>query len=123
MTNVSIMQHMTGDSMICVNDLHDVGMSVERQNKDTGTNEYGSRLLNVCQGADLIMMNGRAGKDKGVGRKTLFNKRGESTIDYVICNKTVVNKINDFEIHSPNVFSDHVIVSYALSIPDGEQAV
>ena len=121
MTDVSITQNMTGDSMICVNDLRDVGMSVERQNMDTGTNEYGSRLLNVCQGADLIMMNGRAGKDKGVGRKTLFNKRGESTIDYVICNKTVVKKIVDFEIHNPNVFSDHVSVSYTLSKTGGEQ--
>lgn len=47
-SEVQIMQHSPVDSVISVNDLDIAGMSVERKNADRGTNEYGSRLLNVC---------------------------------------------------------------------------
>ena len=70
---------------------------------------------NVCQCADLLILNGRAYKDKSLGKKTFFNKRGESTIDYVLCNRNSFRKITNFEIHSPNVHSDHVVISYSIS--------
>ena len=115
-SEVQIMQHSPVDSVISVNDLDIAGMSVERKNADRGTNEYGSRLLNVCQCADLLMLNGRAHKDRGVGRKTFFSHRGESAIDYIMCSKAVVRNVVDFEIHEPNVFSDHVVVSCTISM-------
>ena len=114
-TDELLTQHTPADSVLCVNDLVEAGMSIERKNMDKGTNEYGSRMINVCQGADLLLLNGRAHKDRGIGRKTFFSQRGESTIDYVMCSKHVVSKIVDFEIHSPNIFSDHVMLSYAIS--------
>ena len=62
------------------------------------------------------MLNGRAHKDRGVGRKTFFSHRGESAIDYIMCSKAVVRNVVDFEIHEPNVFSDHVVVSCTISM-------
>ena len=73
-TEETVFQNTPTDSVINMNDLCVSGMSQERKNADRGTNEYGTRLLNVCQGADLLILNGRAHKDKGIGRKTFLTK-------------------------------------------------
>ena len=113
--DVSEINHVPVDPMICVDDLVNNGMSVSRVNSDKSTNDYGNRLINVTTAADLIFLNGRAFSDKGLGRKTFFNHRGESAIDYVICNKYALNEIVDFKVHDANVFSDHAIVSFSMS--------
>ena len=113
--DVSGMQHIPTEHVICESDIVNNGMCVERVNGDSGTNEYGTRLVNLTTAADMLFLNGRAGSDKGVGRKTFFNHRGESAIDYVICNKYSLCKIIDFHVHDPNVYSDHVMLSFSMS--------
>ena len=113
--DVTRLNHIPADSMISVNDLENKGMSVMRVNSDKSMNDYGNRLINVLTGADMIILNGRAFSDKGVGKKTFYNHRGESAIDYVICNKDALYEIVDFNVHDANIYSDHVIVSFAIS--------
>ena len=88
---------------------------MQRVNSDKGTNEYTTRFINLTTAADMIFLNGRAGSDEGVGRKTFFGHRGVTAIDYVICNKYALCKVIDFHVHDPKVFSDHVILSFSLS--------
>ena len=45
-------------------DLVQNGMTVERVNQDVKTNEYGVKLMNMCDAADLCVLNGRAFKDR-----------------------------------------------------------
>jgi hypothetical protein len=52
--------------------LHYYFISVGRINKDSDKNHYGSRLLDLCKGNDLFIINGRIGNDKGIGKLTCF---------------------------------------------------
>ena len=90
------------------------GMSVERVNQDKIVNEYGVKLLQLCNTCDLAILNGRAGEDKNKGLFTFCNHRGESTIDLVMCDKSLFNMIDKFKVHETNVYSDHKIVSFCL---------
>jgi hypothetical protein len=49
--------------------------------KDSVKNHYGSRLLDLCKGNDLFIINGRIGNDKDIGKLTCKNS---SVVDYVI---------------------------------------
>ena len=100
---------------ICVDDLVANDISVNRVNEDKKTNEYGSRLVNLCLACDLIIMNGRAGSDRGKGKLTFCNHRGVSAIDYVLSNKQALYIINDFCVQDVNCVSDHCMLSFKLS--------
>ncbi len=106
MTDVLGMQNINNDNVFSVNDLEQSGLSRERVSQDKGTNEYGTKLLNLCYCCDLLCMNGRAFKDKYKGKITFCNHRGESVIDYVICNKKALSIMTDFSIDDMNIFSD-----------------
>ena len=80
-------QTTDNDNVFCKNDFEQTDISIERVNQDKGTNEYRKKLLNLCYGCNLLCMKGRAFRDKGKGKITFCNHRGESTIDYVICDK------------------------------------
>ncbi len=45
-------------------------LSVERTSTDTGTNSFGYDLIEFCKCNNLYILNGRAGHDKHIGRKT-----------------------------------------------------
>ena len=61
-------------------------------------------------------MNGRAFDDKTKGKFTYCGKQGMSTIDYVCCDKSMLQYITSFQVHDFYVFSDHAIVSFGQSI-------
>ena len=53
-----------------------------RKNQDTHEADlFGLKLLNMCKTHNLQILNGRVGKDEGVGKYTTKN---ESVIDYAI---------------------------------------
>ena len=54
--------------------------------------------------SNMLILNGRAGKDKGVGKLTFCNHRGSSINDYAICTKNVLKIVDDFYVCNPNVF-------------------
>ena len=51
-----------------------------RNNTDTKTNVYGNKLLNICKGLNLRILNGRVPGDS-VGNITCFTYNGKSIID------------------------------------------
>ena len=101
--------------VITSEDLIANGMDAKRVNSDQQTNEYGKRLVQLCMSCDLILQNGRGGNDKGRGELTFCNHRGESTIDYVICDKLALYRVKEFTIHDVNSVSDHKMLSFVLS--------
>ena len=91
-------------------------MCIEREIEDITVNEYGIKLLNLCYSSDVAMLNGRAGEDREKGHKTFQNHRGESTVDYVLCDKVSLYIVSDFIIHDANSLSDHYIISFCLKV-------
>ena len=104
------------ENALCENDFVLNGMSVKRVNCDKKVNDYGVKLIQLCYACDLVIMNGRAGVDRSKGSTTFCNHNGESTIDYVICDKCVMYKMKNVKVHDINELSDHSIVSFELII-------
>ena len=95
-------------------DFIDNNMSVIRSNKDTHTNDYGYKLVEFCTSCDLAILNGRAGNDKGQGQTTFCGPKGESTVDFVLCDKYTLYNVKDFNISDHVPFSDHKILNFTL---------
>ena len=76
--------------------------------------EHGHKLINLCKMCDLLIMNGRAGEDKGVGKFTFCNTRGKSVNDYLICSKGVLENVSNFSVSDMHVFSDHAKICLSL---------
>lgn len=81
---------------------------VEQENKEplaprvnsdgANCNKNGFNLVNMCRAFDLVIVNGRFGKDAGIGKKTCITTRGSSTVDYAIVSRSITDKILDFEV-------------------------
>ena len=77
---------------------------VKRSNRDTKVTNHGYKLIDLCNGHELCIVNGRIGSDKHVGNTTCND---QSTIDYVICTPDLLPKVKNFtvDIFDP-LFSD-----------------
>ena len=61
-------------------------------------------LIDTCKNNNLFIVNGRFGKDKGIGTTTF---RDKSLIDYTLCSAGRFEILHDFEIVELDpVFSD-----------------
>merc|ERR1712032_1250069 len=70
------------DLCIDSSDLQLSNIQVERNNKDSKTNDFGHRLIEICQISGLMMCNGRIEGDNKKGEFTYVDKKGKSTVDY-----------------------------------------
>ena len=102
-------------NVINKNDFYDNDMLLTRVSQDKGNNEFGKRLIALCKMCNLIILNGRTGEDKGVGKLTFCNHRGSSVNDYVLCTSNVLKNIDNFYVSNPNVFSDHSPICLKLN--------
>ena len=65
---------------------------LERFSKDEArTNKHGIQLIELCKVVGLLIINGKVGKDKGIGGFSRVDTTGRSTVDYMICN--IVNNL------------------------------
>ena len=78
--------------------------------------EYGHKLIDLCKTCSLRIVNGRVGSDKGVGNYTSINKRGQSVVDYVLCESNIFKLLNDFAVNEICEWSDHCKLSFSLKI-------
>ena len=97
------------DNDLCIDesDLIVTETQIERFNEDTKTNDFGHRIINICQMSGLLICNGRMEGDKQEGKFTYIDKKGKSTIDYAIISKGLIKFVKEFHVQSPTVFSDH----------------
>ena len=56
-------------------------MELLRVNSDKQVNNMGRKLIEMCRSLNLIIINGRFGKDRQIGKKTC---KDSSTVDYII---------------------------------------
>ena len=101
------------DTIIVQDDLINNDMSIIRSNMDLNVNSFGKQLVELCQCADLVILNGRSPGDRD-GKFTYIDIKGNSTIDLAIVSKNVLYLVENFKVHDPNAFSDHVLISLSL---------
>ena len=78
------------------NELDMIGVQKIRCSLDKHkVNNYGARLLELCQVNSVFICNGRLGADKEIGALTC--NRG-SIVDYFICSPKIISKIHEFEV-------------------------
>lgn len=98
----------------------------KRVSKDKNiTNENGANLLNLCKDSGYVLLNGPAGKDRNLGEYTYVGPSGSSVIDYMLCKPCYLDKIDDFEVLPPSLYSDHCPLRLCLKLhctkpPKGE---
>ena len=80
---------------------------------DTGTNQFGTCLLDLCKQSGLRIINGRFGAESG--KYTYLTDRGSSVVDYVLATQNLFNHIEYMKVYDPNILSDHCLISFGLS--------
>ena len=94
--------------------LIDRGMLLRYSEDNKSVNNYGKKLLDMCKTTGLLIVNGRIGLDKGLGKYTRSDTTGNSVVDYVICSPNLFVKINDFYIQEKLPESDHLPLCMSL---------
>lgn len=84
-----------------------------RANRDTTITVRGRELVALCRVMKIRILNGRSGKDQGVGEFTCINWNGRSLNDYAILSEDLTNSVIDFEIGS-RTESNHFPVTFSL---------
>ena len=104
---------MFGNYLNCITDSNP---RQARVNSDKILNNAGRRLIELCRSLNLIIMNGRYGKDINIGKKTCKNA---STVDYIIISHNFSEYVSDFEVldFDPSLSDIHCAV-YAAFKPD-----
>ena len=92
-----------------------IDVNTNRQSQDRCTNDNGNRLLELCKQTGLRIMNGRVCNDRDIGRYTFVGSRGSSVVDYVIATQNLFKNVTSFNVHEPNILSDHCVVDFTLS--------
>ena len=78
------------------------------------TNEYGRQILDICNDAQLRILNGRTIGDSK-GKITLYSYNGTAITDYCICSANVLPNIVSLTVDELNpVLSDHCPISVRL---------
>ncbi|CAC5407606.1 unnamed protein product [Mytilus coruscus] len=88
-----------------------------RFSEDKTVNNFGRKLLRLCQSTGLRVCNGRSVSDK-IGKLTFYNHIGSSVIDYALIHKNYSNLVNEFVVMDFNMWSDHAPVRLTLEIAD-----
>lgn len=79
-----------------MNILEQFNIPILRYNKDkTKVDNYGKRLLSLCQGLDIFIANGRLDQDKFIGHSTC---RNTTLVDYCIMSPDLFGVVSHFEI-------------------------
>ena len=82
--------------------LKELGIAHTRNNSDKKVDIRGERLIELCKSLGLLIVNGRVGRDRLLGRTTCeqSTKQGisKSTIDYATASYTLFKYILDFHV-------------------------
>jgi len=88
--NIRITERMDNEQLLI-----DFGIPYERFSRDTKSNNFGRRMVDMCKNLGLLIVNGRAGNDAGVGKLTC---KDASLVDYVIASPRLLSCIYDFDV-------------------------
>ena len=99
---------------LLIQKLHDRGDMVRSSKDNAPPNQYGRSLVDMCKSAGLLILNGRTGKDKGIGNFTRVDTTGRSIVDYMVVSPQLLELVSDFAIANACPESDHIPLSLYL---------
>ena len=70
----------------------------------------GISLLDLCKVSSMSLMNGRFGKDAGIGEYTCITNNGCSVVNNILCSSHCVDLLTGFCVCDPTVYSDHSLL-------------
>ena len=108
--NARIGQNQSKEFDECLISSGDCDQPFKRTSLDRHINKFGKDLLSMCSTHKLYICNGLLGADKNVGNFTFIGPNGSSVIDYLICSKSVLHYINQFEIGTKTESSHFPII-------------
>ena len=85
-------EYLLENYISCVSDSN---LPLNRKHMDKGKKIIGKLLINLCQGQNLFIMNGRVGSDSNIGELTC---RNASAVYYFICSPNFIKCIDDFTV-------------------------
>ena len=91
---------------------------LKRFSKDPLCTSSGRVQLSYCQEGNFRILNGRVGKDKGVGEVTFSSHVGNkpSVIDYVMMSPDYMHNVTQFKVGSNYLLSDHYPILWSYKI-------
>ena len=72
---------------------------------DTKSNNFDTKLLDICKSTGMRIVNGRVGEDQGPF--TFISRNGASVVDDLLCKECFFSNIMCFNVNSMNEWSDH----------------
>lgn len=75
--------------------MENLGIILNRVSQDSKKNNHGYKLIDICKNNNMVILNGRFGKDKNIGKKTF---RNTSVLDYIISSLAGFKLLQDFEV-------------------------
>ena len=81
------------------------------KDKKKKPNAQGISLLDLCKASSMSLINGRFGKDAGIGEYTCITNNGCSVVDYISCSSHCVDLLTGFCVCDPTVYSDHSLLN------------
>ena len=106
-------ENIIAENYIDERDLIFHGLNFKRENEDSKINDYGHKLLKVCQISGMFICNGRIKGDEK-GSFTYIDKKGKSVIDYAILSKGLIQYVDEFIVKPLSVFSDHCPIALKM---------
>ena len=81
-------------------------MSVYLKEGIATVDQHRHDILEICKSLDLRILNERA-KGDTLGKIIFHGNRGVSTVDYIITNSDMYDRVDSFTVCQPTPFSDH----------------
>ena len=85
----------------------------ERSACDLVINPHGRKLLRMCSDLNLHVANGRTPGDL-LGNFSCYTNMGSSTVDLVIADSQMINKIKQLKVLNPEYTSVHAPISFKI---------
>ena len=108
----------------CLNDQDDeifiqTNLYGKRFSYDTHNDRRSFKLVELMEKACFVVLNGRSVSDR-IANHTYLSTSNESSsvIDLVWINSQCIQTIDDFSVHNFSTFSDHMLCSIDISLPD-----
>ena len=96
--NIYNFHESIGKPINCSDILQENNIPIKRTSQDKSrVNNFGYSLLDFCKSLSLVIMNGRFGKDKNLGKIT--NMRSKTTVDYCISDPELLLNVSKFEVN------------------------
>ncbi len=90
-------------------------INVKRNSKDQKVDNFGRKLLELCNQHRIRILNGRTLGDSS-GSMTYYGPNGSSVIDYCIVAESIYPYVNSCVIGHANPISDHAYISVKLQV-------